>query len=124
MPGANDIRSPDPAITAARGTTSVHDSNAAKSRLSGFGMSGADVAVLSVVRAGVVDPAFELGAFQPIDRTTPATPQQPGDLVHGPERKPSVKRYIEERYKLMPYLYAAAEELSRSGLPIVSSSLP
>jgi alpha-glucosidase len=29
------------------------------------------------------------------------------------------RKYIEERYKLMPYLYTTAEEMSRTGLPIV-----
>ncbi len=29
------------------------------------------------------------------------------------------RRYIEERYHLMPYLYTVAEEMSRTGLPIM-----
>ena len=29
------------------------------------------------------------------------------------------RRYIEERYRLMPYLYTTAEEMSRTGVPIV-----
>jgi alpha-glucosidase len=39
--------------------------------------------------------------------------------VHGPEQEAIRRRYIEERYRLMPYLYTLVEELSRTGLPVV-----
>ena len=39
--------------------------------------------------------------------------------MNGPEQEAIRRRYIEERYKLMPYLYTTAEEMSRTGLPIV-----
>jgi alpha-glucosidase len=38
--------------------------------------------------------------------------------VDGPEQEAIRRRYIEERYRLMPYLYTVAEETSRDGLPI------
>jgi alpha-glucosidase len=38
--------------------------------------------------------------------------------VDGPEQESIRRRYIEERYRLMPYLYTLAEETSRDGLPI------
>jgi alpha-glucosidase len=89
--------------------------------LSGFAMSGADVGGF----AGTPQPElltkwFELASFQPIDRDH--TAKGTGDQepwVHGPDQEAIRRRYIEERYKLMPYLYTTAEEMSRTGLPIV-----
>ena len=39
--------------------------------------------------------------------------------MHGSEQENNRRRYIEERYRLLPYLYTTAEEMSRTGLPIV-----
>ena len=39
--------------------------------------------------------------------------------VDGPEQVAIRRRYIEERYRLMPYLYALADENSRTGLPLM-----
>src|SRR4029077_10718632 len=39
--------------------------------------------------------------------------------VHGPEQEAIRRRYIEERYRLLPYLYTLVEEFSRTGLPVV-----
>jgi len=41
------------------------------------------------------------------------------NLSHGPEHEAIRRRYIEERYRLMPYIYALAEENSRTGLPLM-----
>jgi alpha-glucosidase len=38
--------------------------------------------------------------------------------VDGPEHEAIRRRYTEERYRLMPYLYTVAEETSHDGLPI------
>jgi alpha-glucosidase len=89
--------------------------------LSGFAMSGADVGGF----AGSPQPELltkwlEIAAFQPIDRDHTAkdtNDQEP--WVNGPEQEAIRMHYIEERYKLMPYLYTTAEEMSRTGLPIV-----
>ena len=89
--------------------------------LSGFGMSGADVGGF----IGTPGPALltrwtELATFQPIDRNH--TNKGSGDKevwVHGPEQEAIRRRYIEERYRLMPYLYTVVEELSRTGLPVI-----
>ena len=89
--------------------------------LSGFALSGADVGGF----AGSPQPDlltrwFEIAAFQPIDRDHTATgtnDQEP--WVNGPEQEAIRRRYIEERYKLLPYLYTTAEEMSRTGLPLV-----
>ncbi|HKF49791.1 MAG TPA: TIM-barrel domain-containing protein [Terracidiphilus sp.] len=90
--------------------------------LSGFAMSGADVGGF----AGSPQPELltrwlELAAFQPIDRDHSAkgtNPQEPWENGT-PEDLNIRRRYIEERYRLMPYLYTTAEEMSRTGLPIM-----
>jgi alpha-glucosidase len=38
--------------------------------------------------------------------------------VDGPQQENIRRRYIDERYRLMPYLYTVAEETSHDGLPI------
>ena len=64
---------------------------------------------------------LEVAAFQPIDRDHTAmgsNPQEPWENGT-PEDVSLRRRYIEERYRLMPYLYTTAEEMSRTGLPIM-----
>ncbi len=89
--------------------------------LSGFAMAGADVGGF----AGSPQPELltrwlEVAAFQPIDRdhtaigTYAQEPWEDGTAEDLALRR----RYIEERYRLMPYLYTTAEEMSRTGLPI------
>jgi len=39
--------------------------------------------------------------------------------VHGPRHEAIRRRYIETRYRLLPYIYTVAEEASRTGLPLV-----
>lgn len=89
--------------------------------LSGFGMSGADVGgFIGSPGPDLLTKWFELGAFQPIDRDHACDTSANQEIwVHGPEHEAIRKHYIEERYKLLPYLYTAAEEMSRTGLPIV-----
>lgn len=90
--------------------------------LSGFAMAGADVGGF----AGSPQPELltrwlELAAFQPIDRDHTAIethPQEPWE-DGSPADLNLRRRYIEERYKLLPYLYTTAEEMSRTGLPIM-----
>jgi alpha-glucosidase len=89
--------------------------------LSGFAFSGADVGGY----AGTPSPQlltkwFEVAAFQPIDRdhTEKGTADQE-PWVGGPEQETIRRRFIETRYRLLPYLYTLAEEASRTGLPIV-----
>jgi alpha-glucosidase len=63
---------------------------------------------------------IELGAFNPIcrDHTEKGTlDQEP--WVHGPAQEAIRKRYIEARYRLLPYLYTLAEEAARTGLPLM-----
>jgi len=89
--------------------------------LSGFGMVGADVGgFIGTPSADLLTKWIELATFQPIDRdhTNEHTADQEV-WVHGPEQEAIRRRYIEERYRLMPYLYTAAEEMSRTGVPMV-----
>jgi alpha-glucosidase len=90
--------------------------------LSGFAMSGADVGGF----AGSPQPELltrwlEVASFHPIDRDHTAigtNPQEPWE--NGTQEDVDLRRrYIEERYHLMPYLYSTAEEMSRTGLPIM-----
>ncbi|MGD0158486.1 MAG: TIM-barrel domain-containing protein [Terracidiphilus sp.] len=90
--------------------------------LSGFSMSGADVGGF----AGSPQPELltrwlEVASFQPIDRdhtTKGSNPQEPWE--DGTPEDLSLRRSsIEERYRLMPYIYTTAEEMSRTGLPLM-----
>ena len=89
--------------------------------LSGFSLAGADVGGF----AGSPSPVLltrwlMLAAFQPIDRDHAAKGTRDHEpWVDGPEQEAIRRRYIEERYRLMPYLYTTAEETSRDGLPIL-----
>lgn len=89
--------------------------------LSGFSFSGADVGGFAgTATSELLTKWIEVGAFQPIDRDH--TEKGTGDQepwVGGPEAENIRRRYIEERYRLMPYLYTLAEETSRTGLPMM-----
>jgi alpha-glucosidase len=88
--------------------------------LSGFSLAGADVGGF----AGSPPPDLltkwiELSAFQPIDRDHSAKGTRMHEVwVDGPQQESIRRRFIEERYRLMPYLYTVAEETSHDGLPI------
>jgi alpha-glucosidase len=88
--------------------------------LSGFSLAGADVGGF----AGSPPPDLltkwiEISAFQPIDRDHSAKGTRMHEVwVDGPSQEAIRRRFIEERYRLMPYLYTAAEETSHDGLPI------
>jgi alpha-glucosidase len=89
--------------------------------LSGFAMTGADVGGF----AGSPSPDLltrwiQLAAFQPIDRDHAAKGTRDHEpWVDGPEHEAIRRHYIEERYRLISYLYTTAEETSRTGLPIM-----
>ena len=63
---------------------------------------------------------LEVASFVPIDRnhTEKGTNDQE-PWVGGTEQEAIRRRFIEERYRLMPYLYTVAEETSRTGLPML-----
>jgi alpha-glucosidase len=89
--------------------------------MSGFSMVGDDIGGY----AGNAPPDlltrwYELGAFNPIDRNHTET----GGMHHeawtnGPMHEAIRRRYIEERYHLLPYLYTLAEEASTTGIPMM-----
>ncbi len=89
--------------------------------LSGFSYAGADVSGF----AGGPSPDlltrwYEIGAFYPVFRNHSAkgTPRvEP--WVDGPEHLAIRRRFVEERYRLMPYLYGLAERNARTGDPIL-----
>ena len=90
--------------------------------LSGFALSGADVGgFANSPQPELLTRWLELAAFQPIDRDHTALgtlPQEPWE--NGTPEDVNLRRhYIEERYRLMPYIYTTAEEMSRTGLPIM-----
>jgi alpha-glucosidase len=89
--------------------------------LSGFGMSGADVGgFIGTPQPDLLTRWIELAAFQPIDRDHTNDHSSDQEVwVHGPQQEDIRRHYIEERYKLLPYLYTVAEEMSRTGMPIV-----
>ena len=90
--------------------------------LSGFAYSGDDIG--GYTGAGpspdLLTRWIEVGAFNPIFRDHAGKekpPQEP--WAGGADHEAVRKRYIEERYRLMPYIYALAEENSRTGLPLM-----
>jgi alpha-glucosidase len=89
--------------------------------LSGFAMSGADVGGFAgSPSADLLTRWLQLAAFQPIDRDHAAKGTRDHEpWVDGPAQEAIRRHYIEERYRLMPYLYTTAEEMSRTGLPIM-----
>lgn len=63
---------------------------------------------------------MELGAFMPIYRNHSSV----GTLdkepwVNGEVHEAIRRHYIEERYRLLPYIYTSMEETSRSGIPLM-----
>src|SRR5208282_5507990 len=85
-------------------------------------MAGADVGGFAASpQPELLTRWLEVAAFQPIDRDHTAigtNAQEPWENGT-PEDVNLRRRYIEERYRLMPYLYTTAEEMSRTGLPIM-----
>jgi alpha-glucosidase len=63
---------------------------------------------------------FEVGALNPIyrDHTAKGTADQE-PWVHGPEHEAIRRKYIELRYRLLPYLYTVTEEAERTGIPLM-----
>ncbi len=89
--------------------------------ISGFSFSGADVGGFAgTATADLLTKWVEISAFQPIDRDH--SEKGSGDQepwVGGEQHENIRRRFIEERYRLMPYLYTLAEETARTGLPMM-----
>jgi len=89
--------------------------------LSGMAMSGDDVGgFIGSPPPDLLTRWFQLGAFNPVFRNHAATDTRPHEAwVDGPRHEALRREAIELRYRLMPYLYTAAEENARTGLPIM-----
>ena len=63
---------------------------------------------------------MELGVFNPIYRNHAAKGTRDREpWVDGPEHEAIRKKYIEARYRLLPYIYTGMEEASRTGVPLM-----
>jgi alpha-glucosidase len=89
--------------------------------LSGFSWSAADVGGYT----GGPSPElmtrwFEIAAFTPIfrDHSSKDAPRAE-PWIDGPEQLAIRRRYVEQRYRLLPYLYALADENTRTGDPVM-----
>ncbi|HEU5352404.1 MAG TPA: TIM-barrel domain-containing protein [Terracidiphilus sp.] len=90
--------------------------------LSGFAMAGADVGGFAgSPQRELLTRWLELAAFQPIDRDHTAigtNAQEPWE--NGTAADLALRRkYIGERYYLMPYLYTTAKTMSETGVPMM-----
>jgi alpha-glucosidase len=89
--------------------------------ISGYGLVGDDIGGF----AGTPTPDLltrwiEAGVFNPIYRDH--TGKGSGDQepwAHGAEHEAIRKHFIEERYRLLPYIYTNIEEMSRTGIPLM-----
>ena len=89
--------------------------------LSGFSYAGADIGGFTGgASPDLMTRWFEIGAFTPIfrDHSAKGTPRAE-PWVDGPEQLAIRRRFVEQRYRLMPYLYSLADESSRSGDPLM-----
>ncbi len=89
--------------------------------LSGYTLVGDDIGgFLGTPSADLLTRWIELGAFNPIYRDHTAIgsgDQEP--WVHGPQHELIRRKYIETRYRLMPYLCTAVEQSAHTGLPVM-----
>ena len=89
--------------------------------LSGFSMAGDDIGgYAGSSTQDLLTKWLEVGEFNPIyrDHTEKFTADQE-PWVGGAEVEAVRRKYIEDRYRLMPYLYTLAEENSRTGVPMM-----
>ncbi|MGZ2410851.1 alpha-glucosidase [Sphingomonas sp. F9_3S_D5_B_2] len=89
--------------------------------LSGFSWSGADIpGFTGGASPDLATRWFEIGAFTPVFRGHSAkdTPRAE-PWVDGPAHLAIRRRFIEARYRLLPYLYVVADENARTGDPVM-----
>jgi alpha-glucosidase len=90
--------------------------------LSGFAYAGDDIGGFAgdPPSPELLTRWIEVGAFNPLFRDHYQKDKSAQEVwVHGPAQEAIRRRYIEERYRLMPYIYALADENSRTGLPLM-----
>lgn len=89
--------------------------------LSGIPWSGADIpGFIGGASPELATRWFEIAAFTPVYRAHAANDAPRAEpWVDGPDHLAIRRKFIEERYRLLPYLYAVAEESSRTGDPVM-----
>ena len=89
--------------------------------LSGFAWSGADVGgFIGGASPELLTRWYQVAAFTPVFRSHAAnTAPRAEPWVDGTEHLALRRRAIEERYRLLPYLYAVADQTSRTGDPLM-----
>ena len=89
--------------------------------ISGYPLVGDDIGGFATTPpSDLLTRWFELGAFNPIFRDHAA--KGTGDhepWANGPDQEAIRRKYIEMRYKLLPYIYTSMEETSRTGMPLM-----
>lgn len=89
--------------------------------ISGYAMVGADVGgFANSPPADLLTRWYELGVFYPIyrDHASKGTADHE-PWASGPEQEEIRRKYIELRYKLLPYIYTSVEGTSRTGVPLM-----
>jgi len=89
--------------------------------LSGFSLAGADVGgYIGTPSPELLTKWIEIAAFQPIDRDHAEKGTGPHEpWANGTAQEDIRRRFIEERYKLLPYLYTVMEQNTHTGLPLL-----
>ena len=89
--------------------------------VSGYPMVGDDIGgFASSPPADLLTRWYEVGAFNPIYRNHAAKDTAPHEpWANGPEQEAIRRKYIELRYKLLPYIYTITEEETRTGVPLM-----
>jgi alpha-glucosidase len=89
--------------------------------MSGYPIVGADIGGFAgSPPADLLTRWFEVGAFTPIfrDHTAKGTKEQE-PWAQGPEHEAIRRKYVELRYRLLPYIYTSVEETTRTGVPLM-----
>ncbi|MFL6758437.1 MAG: TIM-barrel domain-containing protein [Sphingomonas sp.] len=89
--------------------------------LSGFSYAGADIGGFTGGPSpDLMTRWFEIGAFTPIFRDHSEKDKPRAEpWVDGPAQLAIRRRFVEERYRLLPYLYALADLNARTGDPLM-----
>ena len=89
--------------------------------ISGYALVGDDIGGFGSSPApDLLTRWYELGAFNPIYRDHAAKGTADHEpWVNGQEQETIRRKYIELRYKLLPYLYTITEETTRTGMPLM-----
>ena len=89
--------------------------------LSGFSWSGADIpGFIGGASPELATRWYEIAAFTPVFRSHAANDAPRAEpWVDGPAHLAIRRRFIEERYRLLPYLFAVASESARTGDPVM-----